>query len=72
MTMRQLETSFLVFARAHFKEPRLKLKDMMEWSTGEIKPEAPDEQVAFLPQCGVWVCFKMPPPKIERKRKSQQ
>lgn len=66
MTMRQLETTMIVFARSHFKEPRLKLKDLMEWSSRELKPEAADEQSAFLPQVGVWVTVKMPPPKKAR------
>ncbi len=35
---------------------RIKEKELFEWSTGELKPQA-GEQVLFLKICQVWVCI---------------
>ena len=36
------------------KNPKLKMKDILEWSTGEIKPE-PGEVTVRVPDPGVYV-----------------
>jgi len=45
MTMRTLETLILNEARELFRNRKLRMKDIREWSTAEITPE-PDEVVA--------------------------
>ncbi len=64
MSMRSLESAILAEAREFFNYRSLRLKDIREWSTGEIKAE-PDEVLAKLPHLGVNICIY----KIHDKRK---
>lgn len=45
MSMASLEREILAEAKTVFQNPKLRMKDIMEWSTGDIKPES-DEVVA--------------------------
>lgn len=57
MSMRSLESAITAEARMHFKNPKLRVKDLMEWSTGEVKAE-PGEVAERLPLHRVWVAIK--------------
>ena len=52
MGIRQLESAILIEAKLVTNNKKLKMKDIMEWSTGEIKPE-PGEKLYRLPGLGV-------------------
>lgn len=39
MSIQSLERAIVAGAREMFKNPKLRVKDMLEWSTGEIKPQ---------------------------------
>ena len=58
MGMRELEQSIIVEAREVSGNTKLKIKDMMEWSTGEIKPHE-GEIVLACPRNGVNVAIKL-------------
>lgn len=56
MSMATLENAILAAAKRHFRNPKLRKKDLMEWSTGEI--ETQDGEVkAWLDDPGVWVAI---------------
>ena len=57
MSLRSLESAITFEAREVFKSRRLRVKDIREWCTSEIKPESDDEVVAYLPHNGVYVCI---------------
>lgn len=57
MSLRSLESAILANARHLFVNGRLRLKDIMEWSSGEIKPQA-GEVTERLPEIGAWVTIK--------------
>ena len=57
MSLRSFESAITYAARQHFNNQKLRVKDLMEWSSGEIKPEE-GEVAAFLPSHGVWVAIK--------------
>ena len=57
MSMATLERVILAGARDVFKNPKLRQKDITEWSSANIQPEA-DEVVAYIPDPGVWVAIK--------------
>ncbi len=57
MGMREEERAITDEARTVFNNPKLRIKDVMEWSTGDIKPQA-GEVTARLPGCGVNVTIK--------------
>jgi len=57
MSLRSLESAITYAARQHFNNQKLRVKDLMEWSSVEIKPEE-GEVAAFLPLHGVWVAIK--------------
>jgi hypothetical protein len=57
MSIRSLESAITSEARRHFNNPRLRVKDLMEWSTSEVKAE-PGEVAERLPLNGVWVAIK--------------
>jgi hypothetical protein len=48
MSMRSLEAEILAQAREVFNNRKLRQKDILEWSSGHIKPQA-EEVVAKLP-----------------------
>ena len=57
MSMATLETAVLAELIMLTGNSKLKKKDMLEWSTGDIKPQE-DEQVWNLPGMGVNVVIK--------------
>lgn len=57
MSMASLERAVLSGAKVTFNNPRLRLKDIMEWSTGAIDAQA-GEVVAKVPDPGCFVCVK--------------
>lgn len=57
MSMQSLEKAILAEAKTVVGNKKLKMKDIMEWSTGEVKPE-PGEQVFRLPDIGVNIAIK--------------
>lgn len=59
MSMRELEAAILVELKQVAKNSQIRQKDIMEWSTGEIKPWE-GETHFFLPILGVHICAKLP------------
>lgn len=57
MSVATLERSIWREAQLVLDRPKLKLKDIMEWSTGEIKPQ-PGEEVHHLPGLQVNIAIK--------------
>ena len=57
MSMATLERAILLGAKAALNNPKLKAKDILEWSTGKVKAED-GEVVIFVPDPGVNVCVK--------------
>jgi hypothetical protein len=58
MGMRELEREVLAGARALFNNSHLKMKDILEWSTGEIEHVGrPREVVGYVPGLGVYVAI---------------
>ena len=57
MSIATLERAVLYGAKIAFNNPRLRLKDLREWSTGEIKPHE-GEVVVRVPDPGVFVAVK--------------
>lgn len=55
--MKTLETAILWNAKEFFNNRALRLKDIMEWSSGEIKAHI-GEVVAHIPDPGVYVAIK--------------
>jgi hypothetical protein len=57
MSMASLERAVLAGAKIVFNNPKLKKKDILEWSTSKI--EAHDgEVVTYVPDPGVFVAVK--------------
>lgn len=56
MGMKQLEAAILVEARDVTKRRSLRQKDILEWSTGDIKPQD-GEKVFRLPDLGINVAI---------------
>jgi hypothetical protein len=56
MSLCTLETEITVNARVALCNPKLRLKDIREWSTGEVKPED-GEIVIHLDHPGVNVAY---------------
>lgn len=57
MSMKTLERAVLVGAQSVLNNPKLKMKDIMEWSTGNIKAQE-GEIVVDIPDPGVNVAVK--------------
>ena len=57
MSMRALESAITSEARRIFNNPKLRVKDLMEWSTGQIKSQD-GEVVEKMPLNGVYVAIK--------------
>jgi hypothetical protein len=55
MGIRAVESSILHAAREHFDNPKLRLRDLCEWSTGKLEPKSEYEIAEFVPAAGVWV-----------------
>jgi high-affinity K+ transport system ATPase subunit B len=57
MGMRELERLICASARVVLNNRKLRVKDIMEWSTGEINPQD-GEVVIRVADLGVWVAVK--------------
>lgn len=57
MSMATLERAILAGARIVLKNSKLRLKDIMEWRTAEIKPQN-GEVVVHVTDPGVYVAVK--------------
>lgn len=68
MSFATLEREVLAELKQVAKNSKLRLKDIMEWSTGEIKPQE-GETYFFLPNLKVHCCVKLPAKKaVEQLR----
>jgi len=67
MSLATLERKIVDAARRELRNPKLRRKDLMEWSTGEIEPQA-GEIVLHLADLGVWVAI----PAAADKRPGKQ
>lgn len=52
MSFATLERAVLANAKVKFNNPKLRMKDIMEWSTGEIEPSDVSEIVAYVDDPG--------------------
>ena len=68
MSMATLERAILAAAKVGFKNPKLKMKDIQEWCSGEIKPHE-GEVVLWIPDPGVFVAIKSENDKRKPKGK---
>ena len=57
MGMKQLESAILAEAKIVTDNKKLRMKDIMEWSSSKIKPE-PGEKLFYLPTIGVNIAVK--------------
>ena len=57
MSMAVLENAILAAAKRHFRNPKLRKKNLLEWSTDEIKARD-GEVVAWIENLGVWVAIE--------------
>lgn len=64
MSMRDLEASILAELRQHTGNRKIRQKDIMEWSTGEITAQG-DERKVFLPLNRMHVAYVEPPKKTK-------
>lgn len=55
MIMATFEKTILAGARKVMKNDKLRMKDIMEWSTGKITAQT-GEVLFFVPDPGVYVC----------------
>jgi len=65
MSMATLERAILASARTTLSNPKLKMAEILEWSTGEVKPQDDSEIVLRMADPGVNICVK----KTSDKRK---
>lgn len=56
MNISDLEKAIIQEVRVVTKTYRLRLKDLKEWSTAEIKPQE-GKKVVFLPVLKVWAVY---------------
>ena len=57
MSVASLERAIVAGAREVLNNKELRVKDLMEWSTGEVKPQE-GEVVIFVPALNVYVAVK--------------
>lgn len=57
MGMKELEKVIIEELKETVCNPKLKVKDLLEWSTGNISPQE-GEVLITLPKTGVNVCIK--------------
>lgn len=69
MGMRQLESAILAEAKIVTGNKKLKMKDIMEWSTSEVKPQQ-GEKLYRLPKMGVNIAIKEQPKPSETSSKN--
>lgn len=60
MGIRQFEAGILAELRKVTKLPKLRQKDIMEWSTGSVH-RAEGETIAFLPELEIYVSYRIRP-----------
>jgi hypothetical protein len=58
MSMATLERVILQNARTVLNNPKLKMANILEWSTGEVKPRA-GEIIVRIPDPGVNICVNV-------------
>jgi len=58
MGIKQLEAAVLAEAKTVTGNKKLRMKDIMEWSTGEVKPQE-GEKLYRLPELGVNIAVKI-------------
>ena len=58
MSMKTLETAILIEAKQVTGNKKLRMKDIMEWTTGDIKPHD-GERIYRLPDIGVNIAIKI-------------
>jgi len=56
MGMKQLESAILVELREVLKDPYMRQKDIVEWSTATVNPHD-GEEAAFLPRLRINVAY---------------
>ena len=66
MSLRSVESDIASEARVVFKNPKLRVKDMMEWSSGDITPHE-GEVVERMPILKVSVAIKREMNKRQEK-----
>lgn len=64
MSFRELESAILMELREVSGNRKIRLKDIMEWSTGKIEPQE-GETYFYLPRHGVHACVKVPVKKVK-------
>lgn len=65
MSMQSIEREMMIELREVAKNPKLKLKQVMEWSTGEVKAQE-GETFYRLPKLGLNVAVKLELPKAKK------
>jgi hypothetical protein len=68
MSMRDLEMAVVNEAKQVLGNDKLRLKDLMEWSTGKVEPQE-NETLVYLPTLKVNASFKIPEPKGKKAGK---
>lgn len=57
MSMKSLEKAILTEAKTVTKKTKLRMKDILEWSTGAVKAQE-GEMLYYLPELGVNIAIK--------------
>ena len=57
MSLRQLEAEILCELRIIEDDPKIRQKDIMEWSTGALVSQEGETHV-LLPNSGIQVCYR--------------
>lgn len=58
MSMQSFERELIAELREVTKNQKIRMKDVMEWSTGDVKPQA-SETLTRLPSLGVNVAWRI-------------
>ena len=56
MSIATLERAVVAGAREVLNNPKLRVKDLLEWSTSKVQPHD-GEVVIFVPDLGTWAAF---------------
>lgn len=57
MSIATLENQLAVEVAAMIQNPKFKRKDILEWSSGECKPESIEETTVYVKSMGLSVTF---------------
>jgi hypothetical protein len=69
VSLRTLELAIVNEARGVLKNPKLKLKDILEWNTGDLRDKVASDEIAVkLPVLAVTICVKRTLDKRETKK----